>query len=320
MSVRWSLTCLALVLAACGGDPAPSPTTRIPHVDPPPRSGLVWTVDAEGRHRTLWVSLDGTRLSSQPIEGPLWAEGDCLWQWIEEPVEVPVWRDEPDRDRPAPDSADGTETVFRGVMRELVAGDRVVVVEAPAPGAVREVHHELRPVGSVGPYVFLRDRRTIDAWGAHGVTEVRSVAWDLRSAGEAEPLTERERAALRRVERETARRALVTEGADRGIDAQLSAERVERIALEPRWIVGEGLRVDLWYVTEACYACGDGTWGDYRLSVAVPAARTLERFEGHRRLPDWARRAAAELGDLRIAGFTRVEEPEPARVLDSLRR
>lgn len=309
------------MVAACGGADNPrEASARIPHVEPPPASGLVWTVDAEGRNRTLWVSLDGTPLASQPIEGPLWAEGSCLWQWVKEPVEVPVWDEAPDEEIPDASTAVGTRTVWQGVLRELVADTRVVAFPAPDPGTVRDIDHELRVEASVGPYLFVTERVSVSSWGAHGSTEVRAAVWDLRAAGLADPLTDRERSSIRGSERVLARRALMAEGIDTNLEGQWSADEVELVALRPRWDVSNGLQVELQFATESCYACGDGEWSDYTRSVRVPAQRIPEQLARHAHLPDWVRSAARELPDASIAGFSRVEEPAPARVLESLRR
>jgi hypothetical protein len=280
----------------------------------------VWTVEGRGRGRTRWVAPDGTPLAGQPIEGPVWAEGRCLWQWVEEPVDVPVWDAPPEGEHPDPATADGTRTVWRGVLRELVDDARVVVIEAPEPGVVRAVAHELRVEASVGPYLFLTERLTVDAWGAHPSARARALVWDLRTAAPADPLTERERESLVAEARARARRRLVAEGADRGVEAALPAEAIELVALRPRWSVAEGLRLELRFATQTCYACGDGRWSDYTRSVRVTADRLPERLARHARIPAWVRSTAHRLEDAEVAGFTIVEEPGPVRVLDSLRR
>lgn len=319
--IRVAILLSISILAACGGDPGVhGDPTRIPLADPPQRSGLVWMIDARGEHETLWVSTDGAPLASQPIDGPVWAEGDTLWQWVEEPVAVPVFDGLADSVEPHPSLASGTRPVTRAVLRELAGDLRVVAIEAPAPGPVRELVHEVRLVGSVGPYVFAVERLTVDAFGAHGVSEARALVWDLRAAAPAQILTDRERSSLIGAEIEEARRALLAEGADVGVDASLAPDEIELVAMWPRWEMDGGLALELQLATEVCYACSDGEWSDYTRSVRVPTETVYERLAEHAALPDWVREAAALRPGGRVLGFTDVTEPAPARILDTLRR
>lgn len=316
-----ALPLAALSLAACGGESSGGPDVRVPHAEPPPQSGLVWVVDDEARHWTHWVSVeDGSSLSSQPIEGPLWADGDALWQWTAEPVEVPTFAEEPSTDRPDPADATGAATVTRGVMRELVTDASTVVVEAPSPGTVRRIEHGVRLDGSVGPFLFVSEEIYVEAWGAHGSSEPRALVWDLRAAAPAEILTERERATLAADAAAIARTRLVREGAHEGIDPELSLDEVELVALHPEWDPDHGLRVDLHFATAACYACGDGLFGDYTRSVRVEAPALPERLREHASFPAWVRATLERLPGARLLGFSVVSRPDPASILESLRR
>ena len=315
------LVACAVWIGGCGAaDRASCESTRIPHADPPQRSGLVWMTDAHGQHHTLWVSLEGEPLASQPIDGPLWADGDTLWQWVEEPVPVPVFDGRPVFDEPPPALAGGTRSVRRGVLRDLSSDLEVVAVEAPAPGPVREIIHEVRLVASVGPYVFATERLTVDAFGAHGESRATAHVWDLRAAAPAQVLTERERTALARGPLQAARRALLDQGAGLGVAPEGPPDDVALVALWPRWDLERGLAVELQIATEVCYACSDGRWSDYTRSVRLPARRVYERLAEHAAIPRWVRRTAAERPDERVAGFTEVTRPEPAWILDTLRR
>ena len=306
-------------LTACGGGAGGS-SVVVPRVEPPPHSGLVWMTNAEGRSLTEWVSVDdGSPIASQPIEGPLWAEGDALWQWTAETVELPVWAELPDEENPDPATAVSRADVTRIVLRELVGNSRVVILEAPEPGPVREIEHSARVSASVGPYLFVRESLTIDAWGAHGSGEVQSMVWDLRAAAPAEILTEREIAAIGSAERREAQRQLVREGAEAGIEEDLATDAVELVAIEPEWD-SDGLRVWLRFATEACYACGDGEWSDYTRSTRVAMHELPERLSELATMPGWVREVRARHPEHRLTGFTLVDDPAPARVLDTLHR
>jgi len=276
---------------------------EIPQVDAPPTSGLVWMRDGS-RDRTHWVALDGTPLSGQPIEGPLWADGRALWQLVPEEATAPIFEHEPSTSAPA---STGVAPVQRLVLRELVSRASVVLLEAPSPGPAREIVHRVSLEGSVGRYLFVLERLYIDAWGAHGSEQARSLVWDLSAAARAEVATDRERMDWQRLAP-----SLV-----RGLPHVADGSEAALVALHPSWDVEAGLRVDLHLAVNTCYACGDGLWSDYTRSVLHPLPSPPERLAT--RLPAWVRVTAASAGGT-LMGFTLVDQPEPARILDSLRR
>lgn len=307
-------------LTACGGG-ANGSSVVVPRVEPPPHSGLVWMVDAQDHSLTEWVSVDdGSPIASQPIEGPLWAEGDALWQWIAETVEIPVWGEEPNGEDPDPTTAVSSADVTRIVLRELVGDVRVVIVEAPEPGPVRALEHTVRAIASVGPYLFVRQSLYVDAWGAHGSGEVQTMVWDLRAAAPTELLTEREIASIAAVERPQALEQLVADGSDAGFDEELGIDSVGLVSIEPEWDPADGLVVWLRFAAEACYACGDGEWSDYTRSTRVRMHELPERLAGLATVPRWVREVVVRHPEHRLAGFTLVDDPAPARVLDTLHR
>ncbi len=293
----------------------------VPHAEPPAESGLVWLEDAQHRHVTFWVSTaDGSPLASQPIEGPLFADGEALWQWVEETVERPVYDEEPASEG-NPGEPSGTRPVARGLLRELVSDASVEVVEAPAPGPVRHVESVITLRGLVGPFLFVDEVQRLDAWGAHGAMSERALVWDLRGAGPAGALlTERERASILPEAAERARARLIAEGEDAGVSPELRVDEVELVAIRPAWDPTHGLRVSLQLATSACYACGDGLFSDYTRSAEVELPALPERLAEHGRLPPWAIAAAARVEGARLLGFSVVSRPAPAAILASLRR
>ncbi|MCA9609382.1 MAG: hypothetical protein KC619_27465 [Myxococcales bacterium] len=292
------------MVGGCGGS-ASAPAVEVPRVDRPPQSGLVWMRDEAGHDRTWWVALDGSPLAGQPIDGPLWADGEALWQMTIEDVPIGLYDEEPDEEGAPPDSERVGE-VHRVVLRDLVDDARMVAVEAPTPGVVHEVEHEIRLEGSVGPYLFFVERLSVTAFGAHGAEEMRAVVWDLSAAAPADVATDRE---LARWEPEATRRA-------RALPEVEEDASVSFVAFHPRWSP-EGLAVELQVSAETCYACGDGEWSDYTRSARIALPEPPERLAIP--LPAWAREAATRDGGT-LMGFTRVESAAPAGILDSLSR
>lgn len=302
----------AIALLGCGSA-AGRDGIEFPGADPLPASGLVWIRRGEtGLGQTFWVRVeDGSSLSGQPIEGPVWADGRTLWQYVEEVEPVLLYEDEPLGAAPDPSDATSTTEVRRGLLRELVLGARVVVIDAPDPGPARALRHELLLEGSVGPYLFFEERLFIDSYGAHGIQSARATVWDLRSAATTTIATDRETAAW------TAR---ASERARRELGDRLEPEAISElavVALHPRWEIPGGLGVDLQVAMPSCYTCSDGGWSDYTLGLILALPTLPERLDGE--LPRWVRTAAERAGGT-LLGFTRVEHPEPAQILDSLSR
>lgn len=250
-------------------------------------TGLVWIVDGAGVHKTLWVSTESGRpLASQPIEGPLWAAGSRLWQWLEEPVGVPLHS-----------CATGAETqhgqaVARRVMvRDLVRSRDIELRAPPELGDVRDLTHVVSPLASVGPFLFVLEELELDGCEASSA-EARALVWDLHSGRPTELLSAEER--------ERARARLRAQNDE--------LDEVELVALWPRWEEG---RLALSYG----FAAEGGA-----VSTQLDAERLPARLADHARVPVWVRAALTRAPDATLAGFSRVEHPAPARILDTLRR
>lgn len=275
-------------------------------------TGLVWIVGVDGLHRTLWVSTaDGRPIASQPIDGPVWASGSALWQWVAEPAPIPLsgCRDAPDEPSVRGEPV-RTVDAQRVVLRELTRSDELELVRAPGGRPVRGLAHLVSPTASVGPYLFVTEEIDLDTCGAHPYVEARAFVWDLAAAERAELLTDRD---LELVSTHEARRA-------RGELARRSeVEDVRLVAIEPRWTSAR-LALAYRFVADVCRDCGDGEWGSHTIATRVEASALPERMAVHGRVPRWVQAAVAAVEGATLAGFTRVEHPAPARVLDALRR
>lgn len=307
------IACVTIALfAGCAGAAPGQPT---PPAEAEAPTGLVWFVDAAGVHRTLWVSTrDARPLSSQPIEGPVWAAGSMLWQWTEEPVAVPLaacdaMHASVGGTLHAGESTAGTAMARRVVLRELTQSISVEMRAPPSLDAVRELSHTIEPLASVGPYLFAREELAYEPCGAPRTVEARALVWDLAAARPAEILREHERAAIAAREAADARARL----RDQGVD---DVGGIALAGLTPRWDAKRGLAVDYLFVAEPCYACGELR----PVSARVTATLLPEELAASSRIPRWVRAAVARLDGATLAGFSRVDHPEPLRVLDALRR
>lgn len=291
------------------------PPTRTPAPDPAPASGLVWLVDASGRHRTLWVSTrDGRPLSSLPIEGPLWAEGSMLWQWTEEPVEVPLVDCDADpalrsaraaqHGAPSEDRVVGTAVGVRVVLRELTQPLSLEVRAAPSLSPVRALSHGVEPVASVGTYLFAREELRYDPCGAGASAEARTLVWDLATVLPTEILSDAERAAATARAHARLRR--------RGLE---DVAPLELAALAPRWDLRRGLSLEYVFVAGGCLVCPAS-----ETSARVRTALLPDALAPSARVPRWVAAALARVDGATLLGFSRVDHPAPLRVLETLRR
>jgi hypothetical protein len=313
LAIAASSSLMAVAFAGCASTPAASPS-RLAETEE--ASGLVWFVDGHGRHRTLWVSrTEGKPLSSLPIDGPLWAAGSMLWQWTEEPVEVPLVEcgttpaSDPalggalgSAERGAADVI-GTATAHRVILRELTHSLALEVRGAPSLEPVRALSHGVEPVASVGPYVFVVERLSYASCSARPSAEARTLVWDLTAARPAEVLSDDEREAVA-----TTARARLSE---QGLEA---AEPLELAALTPRWDPARGLSLDYLFVAER----GEGP--SSAPSAHVRASSLPDTLAERGRVPRWVRAALARVEGATLRGFSRLDHPAPLRVLDSLRR
>jgi hypothetical protein len=315
------LLLLSLSLAGCGAARPEPDIAPLPLDETVGGSGLVWLVGSDGRSRTLWVSLeDGRPLASQPIDGPLWSIGPRLWQWIEEPVEVPLYDCSVVSSERAPNDAAsiGTGTLSRVILRDVTETLDVELRAAPSLEPMRWASDSIHPIASVGPYVFVVEAMETDTCGAHGSAQVESYVWDLGNAQRAEILSPIERSSLAGAEERTARLRLIEEIESGELADELG--EIQLAALWPAWDLHDGLGLEYVFTADSCYACSDGEWSSYTIATRVEAAALPAALAAHGQLPAWVRLAVARIEDARVAGFSVVEHEAPATALDTLRR
>lgn len=286
-----------LAIAGCGGASA-SEGPRTPPGAAPTASGLVVVQEGETL-RTRWVDrADGRVLAD--LEGALFAEDGALYRWTVESVEVPLWDELPDEESPDPQTADRRGELLRAGFVSLTDDRRIEIVSAEPSLVARDVSHAVRLEAVVDGWAFVTEELGLDAFGAHGATHAEQHVVSLRGEpgafdappGEAQATAEG-----------TARLAAMAAERDLGEDV----EDVQRVALHPSW-TSRGALMSARLAIDTCYACGDGTWGDYRRSVVVEMPTPLRGPA-----PEWARSAPGE----RLVGFSEVDSETIERALAS---
>jgi hypothetical protein len=277
------LSLLAAAMPACTRTATPaSPEVTIPSApraapEPgaPGPDALVWVDEGEGKLRTirLAASPDGYRRVGD-VAALLVSDGTAVWRWIETPRHLKTVPCE------GLGSPPGKGTAVQVEALRLGSTERVTVVKAPDDeGGANELTQTATPVGSVGPYLFVREWTYAYACGAHGETSVSAFVWDLAARKAVEILRPDERSAAEGEGGAEARKRFAAEG-----DVPQPSEEVGLVASLPRY-VGGGLRLDHVFRTSACYACSTGDWGSYFRAVAVAARGLPERLRAYAEPP-----------------------------------
>ncbi len=169
-------------------------------------------------------------------------------------------------------------------VAEWVAADgRVVAVPAPAPDSgaaayLAEFAQSPDPIGSVGPYTFVKTTTYAFTCGAHGHAAMHFAVTDLDGGRAVDVVAELGG------ERLVAQLAPLAVEAFRARPESLGAgpftpESVAVTAAAPRWRDGR-LVIALQYTSDACYACGDGLWSSYTVSTWADAPVVPPRLQG----------------------------------------
>jgi hypothetical protein len=195
----------------------------------------------------------------------------------------------------------GEGAVVRGFVERVGSNERIEVIAPNAAPDVNEVSQSLALVGSVGPYLLVKESTYLYSCGAHGSTGVSLTTWDLSARAQGDLLDPAERLALDANERTVAQAKLPT------FDAPLTLEDVSFQGTLVAYGAHGGLRVEQAFTTFACYACGDGEWSSYTASILVPAARIPARVRPFQHAPDivvaWL---AAQGASVKLGGWSEV--------------
>lgn len=269
-----ALASAALALVACG---ARSPAADPVATSAPERGWLVWSEPAEGEVRTTWIDASGEARAERP--GLVMASGSSLVviQRERETMVLPTCDQLEQDDAGAPGGDEGTRT--RLVAASLATGEQRVLLEALDAEGLASLDHDLVPIASLGPWLFVRERAERFACGAHGDAEVAVRVIDVRTGSRAElelgPANDL---------RARARDALLAEG-EGAIEAPLELEAVEAVASVPALEAGRVV-MDHVFATEACYACGDGEWSSYTRATTIRDARVPGAIAQDAALPE----------------------------------
>jgi hypothetical protein len=307
-----SALALLTTVAACAPTPPPpvsAPVTvsiqratgRVaPAVADPGPQAMIWTLDDQGTPTTRWLAPAAASGGYREIGAApelLIAAGPDVWRWSTKTEHVATVGCDGLGTAPG----DGSVTV--GFVERLGSAERFDVVTPAAADGMNEINQSALPAGSVGPYLFVRERMYAYGCGAHGSSMASLTTWDLESRSKVDLLAPAERAAMDRGERVEAQRQLPP------FAEPLKPEDVDYKGTLPRYGARGWLHFEHAFTTFACYTCGDGAWGSYSVALNVPARHLPERASAHKHAPPVV---AAWLGahpGTTISGWSEVSPP-----------
>jgi hypothetical protein len=139
------------------------------------------------------------------------------------------------------------------------------------------------------------------ACGAHGITGVSALVWDVARRARSTLLTPAEQATVDTTVRAEARRRFAEGG-----EEPPTLEDVTYGAPLPSYGENGFLHVDHSFYSFACYACSDGVWSSYTRSINVPAQPLPASARPYLRPPAVVASYLGEHPGVTIAGWSAV--------------
>jgi hypothetical protein len=300
---------LVVTLAACAdltprAEPPRTATVARDGRDHEPRARaeavLVWGRDTKGALWTYQVQPDGA--SGARLEGVHVASKRGTWTWVTQTIDVET---EPcDLSLGARHPAQSGTVTRASLVR--AQGQEQLVVDPPArcdDHCPNELHHDVHPVGSVGPYLFVEQSQYTYACGAHGATATSFLVWDIDQGRPVDLLA----AVPNRLElRAEASRRFADD--ERELGAPFGSAPPKLTELVPVVVDGRRLAFDAQLTIETCYACSDGRWSSYTRSVRIRTEPppVLTAFA---ELPAGVATFLAHHSDLTLGGWSEAVPP-----------
>lgn len=261
---------------------------------------LVWARDAHGAAWTYQVQPDGT--AETRLEGIHLVTKSGEWTWVTQTLDVET--------EPCDLSLGSRQPAQHGTAtRALLVGPghkEQVVVDPPLAcneHCANELRHDVTPLASLGPYLFLAESQYSYACGAHGSTGASFLVWDVERGRPVDVIAGIPRSSELRAE--AARRFAADEkelGGPFGEDPPSITELVPVVD-------GRRLAFEAQLTIDTCYACSDGAWSSYTRSVRIRTAPPA-LLAPHAELPSGVAAFLSRHPDLTLGGWSEAT-PRP---------
>lgn len=298
-----SLTAMGCVEST--GRPQPPHTVTVARVgrEGEPRTDaptmFVWGRDRQGAAWTYQVQPDGR--SETRLEGIHLSTRAGTFAWVTQTLDVET---EPcDLSLGSRHPAQGG-TVTRGLL--VGPGQKEQVVVDPPSSCnehcPNELRHEVHPVASLGPYLFVEESQYAYACGAHGSTTMGFLVWDIEHGRPVDVVSTLPKA--RELRAQAAARFAADEKELGGPFGEGPPSITEIVPV----VEDHRLGFEAQLTIDTCYACSDGKWSSYTRSVRVRTPPP-PLFAQHAELPDTVAAFLARHPDLTLGGFTEGHTP-----------
>jgi hypothetical protein len=227
----------------------------------------VWSGEVDGHIVTHELDTFGRQVAEH--EGVVIATRSGTWKWEQEVESVPTTPCEYQDDEGHVFAGDVVEpgTATRGLLRHREADTVQVAVENPGVDLLgyADVQHSTEIMGSVGPYVFIKEWTYAFGCGAHGNTHASTHIWNVATGAPAPTPTDLGNLA-------TPRALAIADLTDEDDEHFApTEENLELTCLAPRFEKDGALVVGLQFTAPTCYACSRGDWDSYTKSTVVDA-------------------------------------------------
>jgi len=285
----------------------------------PEQDVVLWTATGDDRLESWWIR--GNAIDSRPLAaapGVVLPVGGRVWVWRAERIAVALcdceaWR-AADFDGPCPPSGETARGTYAR-LEDLVTGDVLEVLPPPVTEgdggpSFADFSFGMRPVGGVGPYLFVRGHeQSLGCGAAHHSWAATFTVFDLVAGEPIELFDAAEREAIDAAEREAAFAVF----GDGPLVAVRRAADLELTVVEPYWTTGVGLRLRYQFTAGASFADSDDNWGSYSRSVSVPARGLPAALLPFAALPAALENTVLPGGEPRVAGMA-VAEGTPGQI------
>jgi hypothetical protein len=273
---------------------AAAPPAPVESRSPTGPDALIWIASEDGKVSTRWLAASAPGYQ-QVAEAPelLIAAGAGVWRWSARTETLHTVSCAEFNGAPA-----GEGTGMRVAMERIGAPGRTEIVTPASETGANESVQTAAPVGSIGPYLFVRESSYQYSCGAHGFTGVTVSAWDVSRAEKVEILDADELAGARLA----AKRLLfppTEEHAEGEEDAAYAATL-------PHYGARGWLGVEHAFTAFACYACSEGGWSSYTRAVNVPARELPARLRPYARPPEVVTAYLGAHPEVKIAGWSEL--------------
>lgn len=298
----------ALAAFGCSGRSPVAPTVTLQsgaqvRLSDTPEQGeiLAWLRSADGgQTRTYRLAAEGSLRILGQHDGIVLATSQGELSWIATEHEVNLSGCDMGDGAPR-ESSKGSMMSANLVNKAGQTVQKVVDPNLTSDLDVNDLQHHVTLLGSIGPYLFIREGSYAFACGAHGNEVAAAMIWDAESGKTIDlwpQLPNKEQLVA-----EAKRKIDEAEDEERTLDDD--SAKPEPAQFIPMYGDRGALRLDAQFARWACYVCSDHEWSSYTRSAIVPTNWMPEKMRTWVTPPVAVKELLESHKDWRLGGWTR---------------